>query len=233
MQEEKFGKIIKEIREKYHLTQKDLADKYHVTYQAVSKWENGKTIPDISIMREISRDFNVSIEDMIDGNLKKKNDNRLIFIIGIIVFLVVIVITILIIEANKDFKSKMISSSCNDYIISGIISYNSSKSLIYIPKIEYCGEENNTLFHDIKCSLYEINNDVIKKVDVYEYHDKSITIKDFMKLVTFKVDNYLKICKNPSNDNFYLEIEAVDENEKEFFHKIPLTIEEGCESENE
>lgn len=41
MDQEKFGKFIKEIRAKNNLTQKQLADKYHVTYQAVSKWENG------------------------------------------------------------------------------------------------------------------------------------------------------------------------------------------------
>ena len=67
MQEEKFGKIIKEIRKKNNLTQKDLADKYHVTYQAVSKWENGKNMPDVTILKEISKDFNVSLDDLIDG----------------------------------------------------------------------------------------------------------------------------------------------------------------------
>ncbi len=41
MNQEKFGKFIKDIRKKHNLTQKQLADKYNVTYQAVSKWENG------------------------------------------------------------------------------------------------------------------------------------------------------------------------------------------------
>ena len=37
MDQEKFGKLIKEIRKKNNLTQKQFADKYNVTYQAVSK----------------------------------------------------------------------------------------------------------------------------------------------------------------------------------------------------
>lgn len=41
MNQEKFGKLIKDIRKKNNLTQKQLAAKYNVTYQAVSKWENG------------------------------------------------------------------------------------------------------------------------------------------------------------------------------------------------
>ena len=67
MDQEKFGKFLKEIRKKHHLTQKQLADKYHVTYQAVSKWENGKNLPDLSLMKEMSKDFNVSLEEMFDG----------------------------------------------------------------------------------------------------------------------------------------------------------------------
>ena len=38
MDQEKFGKFIKDMRKKYNLTQKQLADKYNVTYQAVIKW---------------------------------------------------------------------------------------------------------------------------------------------------------------------------------------------------
>ena len=35
------------------MTQKDFALKFGVTYQAVSKWENGKNIPDISLLKVI------------------------------------------------------------------------------------------------------------------------------------------------------------------------------------
>ena len=67
MEQEKIGKFIKKIRKENNLTQKDLADKYGVTYQAVSKWETGKNIPDISLLKEISKDFNVNIEDLLEG----------------------------------------------------------------------------------------------------------------------------------------------------------------------
>ena len=67
MDQEKIGKIIKEIRKNNNLTQADLANKYNVTYQAVSKWENGKNIPDISILKQMSKDFNIDINDLLDG----------------------------------------------------------------------------------------------------------------------------------------------------------------------
>ena len=50
MDQEKIGKFIKDLRIKNNLTQKEFADKYNVTYQAVSKWENGKNMPDLSLL---------------------------------------------------------------------------------------------------------------------------------------------------------------------------------------
>ncbi len=61
MDQEKVGKIIKEIRVQNHLTQKEFATKYGVTYQAVSKWENGKNMPDIALMKQICDDFHIEL----------------------------------------------------------------------------------------------------------------------------------------------------------------------------
>ena len=60
MDQEKIGKFIKELRKNNNLTQADLALKYGVTYQAVSKWENGKNIPDISIIKQMSKEISVN-----------------------------------------------------------------------------------------------------------------------------------------------------------------------------
>ena len=76
MDQEKFGNFIKEIRKNNHLTQKDLADKYGVTYQAVSKWENGKNMPDIALIKQISQDFNVDLADMFEGEYRINKKNK-------------------------------------------------------------------------------------------------------------------------------------------------------------
>ena len=76
MDQDKFGKFIKEIRKKNNLTQKQLADKYNVTYQAVSKWENGKNMPDTSLIKQMSKDFNISLEDMFEGNITEKKNTK-------------------------------------------------------------------------------------------------------------------------------------------------------------
>lgn len=67
MNQEKIGEFIKKLRQDNNLTQKDLAKKYNVTYQAVSKWERGLNIPDISLLKQMSEDFNISIEELLSG----------------------------------------------------------------------------------------------------------------------------------------------------------------------
>ena len=94
MDQEKIGKFIKEIRIKNNLTQKDLAEKYGVTYQAVSKWENGKNIPDIALLKQMSQDFNINIEDILNGTYtkkKKNNHKKIIFILGGIIIALAII----------------------------------------------------------------------------------------------------------------------------------------------
>ena len=229
MQEENFGKLIKEIRKKNHLTQKDLADKYHVTYQAVSKWERGLNLPDVTLMKEISDDFNISLDDMIEGKNNPKKNLLLIILISVCAIFLITLILLIKNNNSSDFESKTISSLCEDYKISGIISYNKSKSLIYIPKIEYCGDENKILYKSINCTLFEKDNDVKKMISSYYYDDEILTIEDFMKKVTFNVDNYEKICKEFNKNSFYLEIKAFDEDDNVYYHEIPLTLDDECE----
>ena len=62
------GAVIKELREKYHLTQLELADKLNVSDKTVSKWETGKGYPDISLLEPIAKVFGISITELISGN---------------------------------------------------------------------------------------------------------------------------------------------------------------------
>lgn len=62
------GAVIKELREKNHLTQVELAEKLNVSDKAVSKWETAKGYPDISLLEVIANTFGVSITELISGN---------------------------------------------------------------------------------------------------------------------------------------------------------------------
>lgn len=81
MDEQKIANLIKELRKKNNLTQKEFAEKYGVTYQAVSKWENGINLPDITILNQICKDFNISLDETINNSKKAKINKRAIAII--------------------------------------------------------------------------------------------------------------------------------------------------------
>ena len=95
MDQEKFGKFIKQIRKDHNLTQKQLAEKYNVTYQAVSKWETGKNMPDISLIKQIAKDFNISIDALFDGEYTKKKHQKFpLILIGITTLILISILFI-------------------------------------------------------------------------------------------------------------------------------------------
>ena len=224
MDQEKIGKFIKDIRKKNNLTQKDLADKYGVTYQAVSKWERGINIPDVSLLREMSKDFNVNIEDILEGEYKeKKKKINYIYILFLIIFIFILLL-ILLLNRNNNIELKTISSSCDSFDIIGSIAYNDSKSQIYISNINYCGEEDNTLYRSLECTLYEVNGDNEKKIGSYKYEDGSITLKDFLDKVVINTDNYNRTCKNYNENSLYILVSGTKDNGESYLHKIPLNL---------
>ena len=77
MDVEKIAKFIKNVRLKQNLSQREFALKYGVTYQAVSKWENGKNLPDISILRQICKENNVNLDDIFDDKINSNNYNKI------------------------------------------------------------------------------------------------------------------------------------------------------------
>lgn len=62
------GAVIKELREKNKLTQSELAAKLNVSDKTVSKWENAKGYPDISLLEPIASVFGISITELLSGN---------------------------------------------------------------------------------------------------------------------------------------------------------------------
>ena len=230
MDQEKVGNFIKEIRIKNNLTQKELAEKLGVTFQAVSKWENGKNIPDISLLKEISRLFDVNIDEILDGKTKTKIDNKKIYYIfgGVIIVILIIIFTLLFSGDNRDFEFKQISTSCDNFNIAGSMAYNKDKTSLYISSVEFCGSNDNEIYESIGCTLYEEHNGEEIEISSCKV-DKDITLEEYLKDVRISVDNYELSCTNMLHSELYLEINAMLENNKNIVYKIPITLlENSC-----
>lgn len=63
-----FSENIRSIREGKKLSQADFAQELNITRQSVSKWETGKSFPDIDMLKKISRLYNISIDDLVRTN---------------------------------------------------------------------------------------------------------------------------------------------------------------------
>ena len=61
------GAVIRELREKKHLTQAELAEKLFISDKTVSKWENGKGYPDVTLLEPIAQVFGVSVAELLSG----------------------------------------------------------------------------------------------------------------------------------------------------------------------
>ena len=62
------GAVIKRLRENKNLTQSDLAERIGVSSKAVSKWETGKGLPDISLIEPLSTALGVSVMELMSGD---------------------------------------------------------------------------------------------------------------------------------------------------------------------
>lgn len=227
MDQDRIGKIIKENRIKNKLTQAELADKLGITYQAVSKWENGKNIPDIAILTEISKLFNLDINELLGSESIKKKSNKKLLIILISVLLIISIICIIIFrKKDNNFKMTEIKSTCSTYDINGVVAYNKSKTSIYISNVNYCGKKDETKYKKISCNLYEKLDD--KTIKIKSCDSKSnTTLEEYLKDVKINVDNYKRMCTKFNTKSLYLEIET-DEGNGINTHKIPLKLDDKC-----
>ena len=73
MDQIKFGKFIAECRKKNNLTQMQLAEKLNITDRAISKWENGKGMPDSSIMLDLCAELKISVNELLSGEVLEMN----------------------------------------------------------------------------------------------------------------------------------------------------------------
>lgn len=74
MNQEKIGKFIAELRKEKNLTQQELADKLGVTDRAIGNWENGRRLPDYTILKSLCDELGITINDLMSGEKISKEE---------------------------------------------------------------------------------------------------------------------------------------------------------------
>lgn len=85
----KISELIKKYRKINNLTQSDLAKMLFVSKQAVSRWENNLSLPDISMYPKLSIMLGVTVDELMGKKMVKRNNKRIIIFI-ILLFLLII-----------------------------------------------------------------------------------------------------------------------------------------------
>lgn len=132
MNQEKIGKFIAKLRKENNMTQQELADKLGITDRAISKWENGRGLPDLSLIKPLCEELSVSINELLAGERlneeeykdkveenimstidytdKKLKKNKRIFtvIVLVIVFLIMCFIAMFLVDVHRMRENRQV-----------------------------------------------------------------------------------------------------------------------------
>lgn len=232
MDQEKIGNVIRNIRKENNLTQTAFADRLGVSPQAVSKWENGKNLPDISTLKEIKKEFKVNIDDIIDGYSinekykKKETKNKIIFIaLGVIIILLIVFILFHFKNMNKknnEFEFNEVSSTNTDFKVSGNVVKTDDRTSLIINNVIYTGNDENIIYQELNCNLYEDTDGKKIKITSCDNGENS-TLTNYLKTLKIRMNHYTENCKMFTESNMYIEINAINNN-KTITYKIPIEI---------
>ena len=236
MDQIKIGKFILKIRKKLNLTQQEFANRLAVTAQAVSKWENGRGLPDIEMLKLISEEFKVDISELLAGEKKKPKLNFVWLVLLVVMLGALFFGCYRLFNRNRNaYQYLNLSSKHESFNLKGIAVFSHDKKSIYISNIEYVNENNkNDKYTVIECSLYETDNVIDKKIDqcgdinnaVSE--NEPVTLSEFLQTVEFNLYDYDANCKNLALHELYITISAKDINNKTNYYKVPIKLEEKC-----
>ena len=122
MNQKEIGKFIAELRKEKNMTQQELANKLNITDRAISHWENGRSMPDAGIMLELCKLLDINVNELLSAKkiikesyneqaeenllemrreIESKNKkililNRIITFLGVVIYLLIVLSTILI-----------------------------------------------------------------------------------------------------------------------------------------
>lgn len=210
MDSEKFGKFISNLRKEKNMTQQELGDLLGINGKSVSKWERGINLPDISILNKIASIFEISTEELLNGernntiNYDKDNNYfKKLFVLTIIV--IIILVTVLFINNHYKYDVYRIESNDGYLNVDGYIILNPHDEIFLINFINY---QNNSLIKTKQISFILKNDDKeLFKYSTSKYDEE----QDINVILKENIINIRKYNQNDNISNLYLIIEFNDE----------------------
>ena len=237
MDNKKIGKLIADLRKKKGLTQQDLGDMVGVGFRAVSKWECGMTLPDITIINELSKILGISLDELMSGEIneetkntnKKKISPSIKKILIVCVLAITILISFLIYYNNKTYTYKIVSDEKSDYYVEGKIHINNNTTSLIINKLYFKDIEfSNTVITNYEYSINLKDNILMGYgyIEFIELLEQPIKIKEFAEKFTINYDVVITLNKKEIINNIMsISFKFLDNHGNEIEKQINATFE--------
>jgi len=141
VENKKIGKYLLQKRKEESKTQKDIADDLGVTYQAVSRWENGDSIPDIETLCMIADMYHVSVDEILQRECFQEDKNEMVLLSGMSV-LVYIVAIIVFIVINAIWLPIVGVGLFSVFVLGGLVPAN----LYYFGELTYKSKKDSIIY---------------------------------------------------------------------------------------
>jgi transcriptional regulator with XRE-family HTH domain len=231
MNQNKIGKIIENKRKEKNLTQKELAELLGISNTAISKWENGNNLPDISMLAPLAETLELDLLELISvqNSVHEENQKRQPKIRKIrryrSIALIIIVVGLICLTSyithdntmdkveeklNNQVEVYKITSKDQSFRIDGYMIFNNKESIIVLEKVLFQGneEEYDIEYSNIDTAYYYIYLDnlfiINKKIQIT---DKKIDfLNDILKsipVISYPEKNLLNKNKNKFNKSIF------------------------------
>lgn len=216
MDQRKIGKLIEKYRKQKKLTQKELANRLGVSNTAVSKWETGNNLPDISMLEPLSDVLEVDILELLKSQKSSHEDTSRKFvkvkkhklykvILFIIAFISTICITNTITYSKANYKltnykkkeTEVYSISTpvdSDIYLSGYIIFNDKNNLVILEQLMIADEEKI----DIE-KVKEVSISILVNDEILLSRKKSIEKENYKTINELVLDMNNRIYKPTLN----------------------------------
>lgn len=206
------GLFIFKLRNNKKITQNELATLLNINPKTISKWENGISVPDTICINKLSKIFNVTVDEIINGKKKKKIFSLKFVILFLIILLLFTFLFIYFFNNYNKIKIYTIKSNDKLYSINGYYIETPRLNHFKISNINYLDDKEHNI-KSYKIIMYSDNE------LYYSMEDDNInmTLNEVLKYININYNDTLK-----AQYNFKLCIKYIDHNNIEHTNDIKL-----------
>ena len=248
----KTGQFILELRKKKGFTQVELGEQIGVTGKAVSKWENGQSLPDVSILNSLSTVLEVTVTELLNGDYidiknqetiddvtegsinlyqkeeKKKFNTIIIILLVIILSLVAIILAIFMYNNYNSCQIYSVKSQNSEIQLTGVLNITNKKNLLMINNLKYSG----TNIHEVQMINFRLESESIIYYQSGELESNAnedfnmISFNDCLKNISIYISEEEDGLQLGAilNDKLSIVIDYLDYNKVLHHYTIPISL---------